>query len=461
MKKMKEKKELVPLVLHPVLRLFIRLKWRSLKCFFYTNLIFQVILGTALTLHILWMTAHWDIKCSWKQVAPNSRMIVAFLLVILFLRDIFCIFAAPKMFFRNPKNYLDVLLILFTGYVLVENCNHSCRASLPPAKNASLCPQFGAAMVLISWLKVLLLLTVIRCFSAYIEMLDVVLRSFLKLIRVYFIIISAFSISFFILFRDCTVNDEGCSDFAYTNLVTSWLKTFVVITVGELDWGSVPFTNYHYRYHIYFTVIFCLVAIVLLNLLNALAVHDIKEIHNEAKHQFAIARLDYVCSLKELLEGLCERCGIRPNFLSNKILKLKKIIKCRFSVKNKIWEWEWKVRKQYQPLRGKKWDELAEKLVKIGNNLKRGTEQRLLPADIHRLQQESEHLSKTMKRRREAFRSVVRRNELSKNEKGKEDLNSSIELPRDMVQSMDVVKEKLASLEESIESIKRILVRKE
>jgi hypothetical protein len=104
----------------------------------------------------------------------------------------------------------------------------------------------------------------------------------------------AFAFSFYILFKGSS-EQRGAEMFA--NPFVSILKTIVMFT-GEFDASYLPFDTSPFTSHVIFLVFVVLVATVLLNLLNGLAVNDTGEIRRNAETLSLVARAKLVSRTK-------------------------------------------------------------------------------------------------------------------------------------------------------------------
>jgi hypothetical protein len=116
----------------------------------------------------------------------------------------------------------------------------------------------------------------------------------------YVTLLIAFAFSFYILFKGSSEQD-GAELFA--NPLVSLLKTIVMFT-GEFDASSLSFDTLPFTSHVIFLLFVLLVAVVLLNLLNGLAVNDTGEIRKDAERLSLAARAKLISRIEELLNAL-------------------------------------------------------------------------------------------------------------------------------------------------------------
>ncbi len=121
--------------------------------------------------------------------------------------------------------------------------------------------------------------------SMYVTMFTTVSLTFLRLLFWYSLLLFAFALSFLFIFSSapdakfvkspaffCNKTDH------FDNIPDSVMKVMVMMT-GEIDFGNLPFTSDTSR--MMFVAFLFLISIVLYSLLNAMAVSDIRDIHDK------------------------------------------------------------------------------------------------------------------------------------------------------------------------------------
>lgn len=292
------------LLSHPVLAAYALKKWDKMIIIFILNFIFYTTLCSFLTFNTLWTSTYE------KEFLLPTRILQGLLLFILMLRESFQAFIQKGHYFQQYENYLELSILAIGGYLSIAGC----------ADNWILCRHLGAVVVLFCWLGCLLLIGKHPICSAYVEMFLLVLSSFVKIISLFLIMILAFAISFFVLFNECT---GSCPVKEFQDTKLSIFKTLIMIS-GEFDSTEIPFQNYPGTSHFIFILFVFLIAIVLLNLLNGLAVYDTQKIKEDALLHGYVSRVNYLATLDELLLGLPDKFigKFRKYFtVSNHIIK--------------------------------------------------------------------------------------------------------------------------------------------
>ncbi|KAL1459408.1 hypothetical protein WDU94_011392 [Cyamophila willieti] len=280
---MSQSKELRPLLCHPVLTSFIHLKWFSIRRFFYINLSFYLTFWLLLTAYIL--TFYVNKKSSpllrnatlAEDINENTlqdgrlltsdvilRLLLLLCLVLFIARELFQIIVSPIRYFKSLENWLEISLILVTAIILLSSSSYNQN-------------QISAIAILLSWAELVLLIGRYPSLSTYIEMFKTVSWNFLKFLAWYSILILAFALSFYTLFKDDTTDGN-----VFFDPGNSIFKTIVMLT-GEFDASSIPFSDHPVTGHLLFVLFVFLIAIILFNLLNGLAVSDTQAIRTDSQ----------------------------------------------------------------------------------------------------------------------------------------------------------------------------------
>jgi ankyrin repeat protein len=270
------------LLKHPVLRIFLHLKWTRVCVLFYINMIYYITFAIFLTADVLSETSSPADVLS--ETSSPIRVILLVLTAILVVRELiqFCLLPKKWRYFCNLDNILELCIIVTT--ILILNKTHS--------------KPLIAVTLLLVWMEVILQLGCIYSLAVYNEMMKKVTLNYIKFLFLYLPLILAFSFSFYMLYHKeyssewkngtSFVNSasgnfsvqENKTDF-YHSLPTSLLKTAVMMT-GEFDASDMSFNIDNGSYFVFLFFVF-MMTIVLMNLLNGLAVSDTQAIRNDAE----------------------------------------------------------------------------------------------------------------------------------------------------------------------------------
>lgn len=297
---MSKSAELKHLLKHPVITSFLYIKWHRIRYFFYANLAFYISFCLSLILYILLIYNN-------QKSDPNKTfayILSAFLcitFVVLTFRELFQIAVSPKTYFFNFENWLELLLIFLTAIILFRKEDSDGEDDLRK--------QVAAFAILLAAFEMVLLIGQHPKMSTNIVMLRTVSTNFFKFLLWYSILIIAFALSFYTLFTNVeqkdigngTNNDDEEQDF-FIDPGLSLFKTIVMLT-GEFDAGSINFKLYPITSHIIFMLFVFMIAIILFNLLNGLAVSDTQLIKSNAELVGHIARIEHIAYTETMLLG--------------------------------------------------------------------------------------------------------------------------------------------------------------
>lgn len=308
---MTEYPELRPLLKHPVLASFVNLKWYTIRKYFYLNTAFYVLFWLLLTFYIFTVysatkragaaaTTTIGSNSSTDTAAINAGGKPAFVngskleltvwsitmlfSLILTVREFIQFVVSPVKYVSSAENWLEFGLIVSTFLILCRTDEHDTR-------------QFSAIAILLSWTELVLLIGRHPLLSTNIEMFKTVCYNFLKFLAWYSIFILAFALSFYLLFKDDDSNDNFFRDPAIS------IFKSVVMTTGEFDASSIPFAEHPGTSHILFILFVFLIAIVLFNLLNGLAVNDTQSIRANAELVSYVSRVKLISYFESMMSG--------------------------------------------------------------------------------------------------------------------------------------------------------------
>ncbi|XP_014271870.1 transient receptor potential cation channel protein painless [Halyomorpha halys] len=297
--------ELRNLLKHPVFTSFLYLKWNRVHKWFCINSLFYIIFWLTLTSYILNFYPDFERSNpkSNSSVPINTVWSILAVMVFLFiLRELAQLCIAPLKYLASAENWLEIALIFTTLALLSVGSESSLQYKV----------SLSAIGIMLSWFEFVLLIGRYPALSTKLEMLMTVSWNFLAFLAWYSFLIAAFAISFYLLFgiHDCSGGGGGkdvCTnktaendDDFFRNPGISFFKTVIMLT-GEFDASSIPFDERPGISHVLFVAFVFLIAIVLFNLLNGLAVSDIKEIQSDAELVSYISRVKLISYIETLV----------------------------------------------------------------------------------------------------------------------------------------------------------------
>jgi hypothetical protein len=200
---------------------------------------------------------------------------------------------------RTLYRYLKQFDNYFEWFCLITTL---CLFYIEPKEN-SWHSKLAPLVILISWANFMILMGQIPWFGVYVEMYISVLKEFLKLLSAYVCLLIGYAISFFMIFK----TEQPFSD----PLKAIW-KTLAMMT-GELEYNdlfeSKDTTNQQqldflssFAVQIIFITFLFTIAIVLMNLLVGIVVHDVNEIKKTAlatKLKRKVELVDYLVTTSD------------------------------------------------------------------------------------------------------------------------------------------------------------------
>jgi hypothetical protein len=307
------------LLTHPVMSTFLTIKWENVRFIFFLDLAFYVIFLCFLTLYILCSEPHstlndggaasnitgpFSFNDSNKTSGINDRNFTSQLknsglrflqiflmisLILLTLREMQQLIVHRWVYIKLLQNWLEILLIISTFI--------SCSGLV---ESAELKLHSSAVAIFLGWSEMLMLSGRLPLLSVQHEMLRTVSVTFLRFMAGYVTLLIAFALSFYILFKGSS--EHGGAEM-FTSPPISLLMTIVMFT-GEFDASDLSFDTLPYTSHVIFLLFVVLVAIILLNLLNGLAVNDTEIIRKNAERLSLAARAKLISRIEGLINAL-------------------------------------------------------------------------------------------------------------------------------------------------------------
>lgn len=273
---MSKKKELRPLLQHPVIDIFLFCKWNSTKKFILVNLIIYM-----LFMFFLMLTIYLKCKAGRDMafyVSYNvSLILLIILLIIIISRELMQIIVFRYEYLKLYENWIEAVLIATTIVMLATDCS-----------NIKLNNQLYALIIVTSSIELMLLSgRQFKIFFISSLMLQTVSKTLFKWLLSYTVLIISFSCCFYFIFNDVTDNKY------FANVYIALFKTIVMIT-GEFELENLDFDTNYTIGPILFIVFVFLVNIVLLGVCTALAISDIQMILDNAQTKLQLIQLEHI-----------------------------------------------------------------------------------------------------------------------------------------------------------------------
>jgi len=298
------------LLKHPVMSAFLNLKWKKFRVYVFIEVAFYVQFLFFLTVYSLYSEPYNTVNDegaasnttdpfssndsnitsgmndsnftsepnSISQIYLKEMLWISSLLLC--LKQVFFLLIDQWLYVKLPESWLEILLLIATFVSIIGE-----------VKSAEVKHHTSAVAVFLGWSGLLLILGRLPLLSVQYEMFRTVCWTFLRYMASYGILFIAFAFSFHIIFKGSS-EQAGAKTFA--NPAVSLLKTIVMFT-GEFYASDLPFDTLPYTSHVIFLLFVVLMAIVLLNLLNGLAVYDTEEIRKKAETLGLVATVKSIC----------------------------------------------------------------------------------------------------------------------------------------------------------------------
>ncbi|XP_069681072.1 transient receptor potential cation channel protein painless-like [Periplaneta americana] len=284
---MAQRPHLWELLKHPVLTSFLSLRWKRVRTYFSLNVLLYTLFVVLLTTQVL-VTDYGAL-----------RVPLICLVVLLSLREFLQFVLHPFTYLKSAENYLE--LAVFAGAVVLV-----CSDAITPAVRRHVAP----ILILAAWAELVLLTGRLPILSVQLEMSKKVALTFAQYMPWYAIVIGAFALSFYCLFRDVEgTGEENLFLYPFAGI----FKTVLMMT-GEYNLAPTIFDVVPVTSHLIFMLFVFLVAIVMLNLLSGLAVGDTSLIRDKADVLSLVYRVKLVVFMEQSLHVFTSCFGSKPKF---------------------------------------------------------------------------------------------------------------------------------------------------
>nr|QLH02046.1 painless [Agasicles hygrophila] len=305
------------LMMHPVIASFLNMKWHRIQGLYFLNLGCYFAYCLFLVSYIFAYYANFDPVDSsqfsgfYNFLRYTSWVGLLITFIIIMFREIFQICIIPSKYFTQFENYVEFSLIILSGCILFIK-----SPSVQTRK------QLSSVSILFAAFELVLMLGQHPKFSTNVVMLRTVSYNFFKFFSWYCLLLIAFALSFHILFSEVPSvsasngTDNVEEDDNFGNAGKSVFKTIIMLT-GEFDASDLNFKPFPVVSKIIFVLFIFMIAIILLNLLNGLAVSDTQMIKNDAEQIGHIYRAQHIYYVELMILG-----NVIPKYILKKINQL-------------------------------------------------------------------------------------------------------------------------------------------
>ncbi|KAF2887207.1 hypothetical protein ILUMI_18966, partial [Ignelater luminosus] len=280
--------ELRHLLMHPVVTSFLYIKWHRIRWFFFTNLAFYIAFCLSLILYILVVYGGNQNNDEYQNINSILLGLLCVTFTLLLLRELFQIAVAPKIYFYSLENLLELTLIILTGIIIFHR-----------SPTEALRKQVSAFAILLAAFELVILI-----------------GQHPKNVNKH----SNVAYNTDVEDPKNSTSSEGDEQQFFIDPGISLFKTIVMLT-GEFDASDIHFQVYPVTSHIIFMLFVFMIAIILFNLLNGLAVSDTQLIMSNSELVGHIARIEHIAYIESMLLGriLPSYRSITPGILVKRV----------------------------------------------------------------------------------------------------------------------------------------------
>ena len=257
------------LLQHPVLAALLYLKYDRARWFYYCNVL--LFLGFTVLLTVFVFGADGRAGLGEWATSVGLRALLTAGLALLTVRELLQMLITGPLYFLSAENWIE-LAVVALGYPLLWM-----ELPLPTSRHLS------AWIMVATWLEVAMNVGRTPTLAPYKTMMESIALSFGRLIFLYFGLVMAFAIAFYLVF-------SGVSSFATFGIS---MPKVIAMATGEFDYGDLSETMVvneaagvtpgHVLSGVLLFICFLfLIFIVLMNLLTSLAVDDTQAISRQA-----------------------------------------------------------------------------------------------------------------------------------------------------------------------------------
>jgi hypothetical protein len=223
---------------------------------------------------------------------PAATILLMVFLFLIVLREAVQLTVYRKEYLLNPGKVSDALVILSTFvYCAVSHVDINHHAA--------------SVAILLAWIEFLLLIGRLPSVSVQLEMFKKVSLTFLKFGLRHSPLILAFALSFSVLFhKEHSISEDVYVSGEFWNRIKNTFffifRTFIMFS-GNLETNELSFDFTPLTSHLIFLFFELLVALMLLNLLNYLAVTDTRSIIDDAEIVSLVDRAKLVFQIENVV----------------------------------------------------------------------------------------------------------------------------------------------------------------
>ena len=298
------------LLTHPVIDSFLLLKWMRIRIFYFLNISIYICFSILLTVYAVARASSPPINAVSNVDTPTKKYLdhlsgwILFMSLMRLLKLLYDKITRTR--FRYVGGVKEASSLNFSDYLnfSVHALTIVLIAVFWSDPDLDEIRYLSAVCVLQSWTLLMFKVGGHPGVSSYLTMFVRVAMEYAKILVMYFVMVMAFGLAFYIMFQKAEQNPE------YPFFEMVWLAVVKVLTMslGEIDPND-TYTNFIHGTSsfatacsslVYLTFLF-LIPLVMLNLLNGLAVSEIADIKAEGETDSAFKRLRKIAKMEAML----------------------------------------------------------------------------------------------------------------------------------------------------------------
>ncbi|XP_019881595.2 transient receptor potential channel pyrexia [Aethina tumida] len=297
---------------HPLIDLFLSLKWAKIRFIFYWLIVIHFVFATSISSYVF-LFVH-DVKNDFPKlriIAIFSQFLTSMLLLGYGVLQ--CVLVKGNHFrrFEMWMSIINSVLSLVVAGLAITKLDNV---------NIKDCPNWvlhvTSVAVLLAWIQLMLLIGRLPTFGYYALMFAAVLQNVIKVLLTFLCLIIGFALAFSIQFHDFV---------QFGNPWHAIIKTTVMMT-GEFEYTDLfHSTDNNHRLtgptQVMFLSFIILTSVVLMNLMVGLAVSDIQGLQQESLARKLEKQAEFLDQLEELVYIKSANSKFVPQCVNNVFLK--------------------------------------------------------------------------------------------------------------------------------------------
>ncbi|XP_072386530.1 transient receptor potential channel pyrexia-like isoform X2 [Diabrotica undecimpunctata] len=316
--------EKIEVLQHPLIELYLMLKWARICYFFYLWISVYFIFATSMGLYIMLMIHRVKNIEGFKTAL---KVIVIFTATGLLCHAVLQCILDRRKYFQRYEMWMNLICTCLSLTVAITLDDYSGNAGKTDTPNWVL--HITSISILMAWIELMLLIGRLPSLGYYALMFSAVLQNVVKVLLAYVCLLVGFTLSFSVQFHNFP---------QFSDPWRALVKTTVMM-MGEFEYGDMfaededspkilPATS-----RFIFLIFVILTSIVLMNLMVGVAVSDIQELHRRGRAKKLEKQAEFLHQLEKVISSKHLNSEYMPEIIKRVILK-RSYIHNEFEVKS-------------------------------------------------------------------------------------------------------------------------------